>query len=254
MIRTLGSLLAASVALAGCSALQGPAATDTTPTGPVNADGSPADAAGVTDAGPSVQLIEVATLPPSVNAGETFTVRALAKNVGTDTVPIVVEFVVGETVVTTAKATLAPAESTLLAGSARLSRAGTFPLVARLQDGSSSATTSLVVHGPQLADGKIEVVPLAQCDRVLYRVSFKNVGDGPAMGLSLQAQVLDPQGDVADTVNLAVPDVPAGESTLVEVNHVVPARCPTPRTYTAAVTVTDQTGPALEIVSEPFSA
>jgi hypothetical protein len=192
-------------------------------------------------------------VPPTADLGETVTARAVLKNLGDAPATANVEFRLGGQVASTAMATLAPGESTIVAGPVRPGRTGTLAVEARLRETGETQRASLLVHGPDLVDARVAVIDLQQCDRVAHRVSFRNAGDGAAHGVTVEAQLRTPDGAVVDRVTQPIDDLKPGASTLVEFTHVAPARCPTQHTYAVHVVVLAQAGVRMEHASAPFT-
>lgn len=250
------AVLAAAIALAGCTNPDGPGATSDggTATTPATSGGAGDGATTTpTSAGFPIALQEVAVTPTSADLGDIVTARAVLKNVGAAGATAHVEFRLGTEVASKALATLAPGESTVVAGPVRAGRTGTLSIEARVVESGETKTASVLVHGPDLVDAKVSVVDLQQCDRVAHRVSFRNAGDGAAIGVTVEAQLRSTDGAVVDRITQAVEDVKPGASTLVEFTHVAPARCPTTHTYTVHVVVTAQAGVKMEYDSAPFT-
>lgn len=253
-MRTLpipATLLLATALLAGCSApdatSEGASAATTKGTTPATT--SPGGA-GTT---PTLALLEVAVVPDTADLGDDLTARAIAKNLGGNVALATVEFRLAGQLVHTAKATLQPGESTLLAATIKPGRTGTLPVEAKLVETGATLTADLLVHGPDLVDAKVTPLDLGQPDRVAHRVSFRNAGDGNAQGLRVEAQLLDEQGILVDSIVQDLADLAPGQPTLVEFTHVARAGGSVPYTYTVHVIVTAQAGVVLEHDSAPFT-
>ena len=246
----LVALLLAAVTLAGCTGADGPGAT---------ADGLPATTTGAPStatpaaAATAISLDEVAVVPDTADLGDTVTARAVVTNVGAAAASIKVEFRLAGQLASTALATLAPGESTVVAGPLRPGRTGTLPVEVRVAETGTAKETSLLVHGPDLVDPEVNVIDLQQCDRVAHRISFRNAGDGTAHGVTVEAQLRSPDGAVVDRITQPVEDLKSGATTLVEFTHVAPARCPVQHTYTVHVVVLAQAGVRMEHDSAPFT-
>lgn len=254
-MRTLplpAALVLAAVLLAGCSVPDATSegATATTTKGASTATTPPPGGAG---SAPTLALLEVAVVPETADLGDDLTARAIAKNLGGNVAIATVEFRLAGQLVHTAKATLQPGESTLLAATIKPGRTGTLPVEAKLVETGVTLTTTLLVHGPDLVDPKVTPLDLGQPDRVAHRVSFRNAGDGTAQGLRVEAQLLDEQGVLVDTIVRDLADLAPGQPTLVEFTHVARAGGSVPYTYTVHVIVTAQPGVLLEHDSEPFT-
>lgn len=250
--KALVGLVLAALALAGCTAPDGTAATRADGT-PPSVDGTDAVTATLDPAFP-LQLQELAVVPATADLGDQVVARALAKNVGPEAATARIEFRLAGQLVSTATATLEPGESTLVAATLRPGRPGSLPVEAKVVESGAVLTTTFLVHGPDLVDPAVKVLDLQQCDRVGYRVSFRNAGDGAAQGVSVEAQLRDTDGAVVDRLTQEIGDVAAGASTLLEFTHVAPARCTAVQhTYTVHVIVRSAAGVTMEHDSAPFT-
>ncbi|HWH07651.1 MAG TPA: hypothetical protein VNX21_00530 [Candidatus Thermoplasmatota archaeon] len=242
------SLLVTAAVLAGCTGADGPGATSDPAPPEAHAAASTAPAAAF-----PIALQDVAVVPGEADLGETVTARAVVKNVGAAPATAHVEFRLGGQVASAGFATLGPGESTIVAGPVRPGRTGNLTLEARVVESGETLRSALLVHGPDLVDAWVSVIDLQQCDRVAHRVSFRNAGDGAALGVTVESQLRSPDGAIVDRLVQGIGDLRPGASTLVEFTHVAPARCPTQHTYTVRVVATAQSGVAMEHDSAPFT-
>lgn len=245
-------LVALAIALAGCTAPDDAASTrgasSSLPT-PGLEPGAAAPAVPST-----VHLLEFAVVPDTADLGDAVVARAVAKNTGAAPETFTVEFRLGDDLVATSTVTLTAGESTLVAGKLTPGRAGNHSVEARVRDTTDALTSSVLIHGPDLKDPAVQVLDLQQCDRVAYRVSFKNAGTGAAQGVTVEAQLRNTDGGIVDTLTQDIGDLAAGSPTLLEFTHVAPARCTAlTHTYTVHVLVQSAGGVVLEHDSAPFT-